>query len=273
MARAVQCLDATAQSSTSGDNEKAYIAYMSLDPDHRQSLLARVVVADGAPDILSVQELLQQELTLSVSRELVPPFVMRLEGWWFQRVIRHLSSPSSAIFSEEIDAELESLRQQFKNDNLPIDPDLLAYETIDEAMFNSHVFVEQLRLVDLATKRILTAMRNYFRASEQRSRWLREGFLHLGELDNYDRRLREEWDTRFAIMAQELGKPATEEAMRIAARELYKWAELEATLFIRPACIEPFVSRGSLQILSDQAVVGWHPQFIERLKHLLEETP
>jgi hypothetical protein len=270
--RALQRLDATAHSSTNEDNEKAYKAYTSLDPDDRQSLLARVVVADSAPHILDVQTLLQQELALSVSRELVASFVVRLEGWWFQRVIHHLSTPNSAILSEEIDAELERLRQQFKNDNLPIDPDLLAYEIIDETMFNSHVFVEQLRLIDLTTKRILTAMRQYFRASEQRSRWLREGFLHLGELDNYDRRLCEEWDTRFAIMAQNLGEPAAEEAMRLAARKLYEWAELENALFIRPACTEPFVSRGSLQILSDNGAVGWHPQFIERLKHLLEKA-
>jgi hypothetical protein len=73
-------------------------------------------------------------------------------------------------------------------------------------------------------------------------------------------------------MAQNLGEPAAEEAMRLAARKLYEWAELENALFIRPACTEPFVSRGSLQILSDNGAVGWHPQFIERLKHLLEKA-
>src|SRR5262249_51521441 len=122
-------------------------------------------------------------------------------------------------------------------------------------------------------KRLLTAMRQYFRASEQRSRWLREGFLQLGELDNYDRRLCEEWDARFSIMIQDIGEAAAEEVMRAAARKLFEWAELEASIFIRPACTEPFVPRGSLQILADNADIGWHPQFMARLKHLLETAP
>jgi hypothetical protein len=272
VALAVGRLDATVQSSDNKDNEKAYQAYASLDPTERQALLSRVVVVDRAPDVVDVGNLLQEELALVVTRELVASFVTRLEGWWFQRVIKQLTTAGQAILSEEIDAELERLRQQFKTDNLPIDPDLLAYDVIDETMFGSHVFVEQLRLIDLTTKRILTAMRHYFRAFEQRSRWLREGFLQVGELDNYDRRLCEEWDTRFAIMEQNLGQSAAEEAMRVAARKLYEWAELESALFIRPACREPFVSRGSLQMLADGGDVGWHPQFIDRLKHLLEKA-
>lgn len=272
VARVLERLDATAQTSNSAENKPAYIAYLSLDPADRISLLNRIVVVDGAPNIVAVQQLIEQELGLVVAPELVPAFVTRLEGWWFQRVIRHLTIVEGAVFSEEIDAELERLRQQFKNDNLPIDPDLLAYDIIDEEPFRSHVFVEQLRLVDLAAKRILTAMRQYFRASEQRSRWLREGFLYVGELERYDRRLCEEWDTRFSIMIQDLGADAAEQAMRVAARRLYEWAELEGTLFIRPACQEAFVSRGSLHILADVGKVGWHPEFLERLRPLLENA-
>lgn len=269
---AVQRLDATVLTSSSDENAKAYKAYTDLDSVERHALLQQVVVADGAPTIQSVQDELQRVLSLAVAKEFVASFVTRLEGWWFQRVIGHLAGASEPIVSEQIDAELEHLRQQFRGDNLPIDADLLAYETIDETMFASHVFVEQLRLIDLTMKRILTSMRQYFRASEQRSRWLREGFLHMGELERYDQRLCEEWDIRFDIMSQELGELAAEAQMRTAARKLYEWAELEGAMFIRPACREPFVSRGSLQILSDQGDIGWHPHFLDRLKHLLERA-
>jgi hypothetical protein len=143
---------------------------------------------------------------------------------------------------------------------------------IDPDAFSSHLFVAQLRLVDLLTKRILAAMRQYFRAKEQRSRWLREGFLLIGELDRYDRRLCEEWDLRFQAMVQELGPDAAEAHMREAARKVYRWAEQEIALLIRPACIEPFVPRGSLQMLADLGRVGWHPQFVDRLRAMIEEA-
>lgn len=269
---AVARLDGTARTSTNEENKKAYAAYLSLDDSDRRAVLDRVVIVDSAPTVTDIEDRLKEELALATSRELIGALLSRLEGWWFQRAIAHLTKPGTFIVSEEIDAELDHLRHQFKKDNLPIDADLLAYDVIDEKAFASYAFVEQLRLIDISTKRILTAMRQYFRAYEQRSRWLREGFLHLGELQNYDRRLCEEWDTRFAIMVQRLGQQAAEEAMRQAAQTLYEWAELEKDLLIRPACTEPFVSRGSLQILADAGDVGWHPEFSERLKHLLERA-
>ena len=68
------------------------------------------------------------------------------------------------------------------------------------------------------------------------------------------------------------GTEAAEQVMRAAARKLYQWAELESSLFIRPACTEPFVSRGTLQMLADDGRVGWHPEFMQRLKHVLEQA-
>lgn len=264
-------LDAVAQTSENKDNESAYSTYLALTPADRLSMLQRVVVSDQHPDIVGIEELLREELALTVRRELVEAFVTRLEGWWFQRVVAHLRRDvDQNILSEELDAELERLRQQFREDNLPIDSDLLDIE-IDETAFNSHVFVEQLRLIDLTNKRILTAMRQYYRASEQRSRWLRDGFLLIGELQRYDTRLCEEWEIRFDAMVQDLGKKVAENKMRQAARTLYGWAEREASFLIRPACHEPFVTRGSLQILADGRTVGWHPEFIQRLEHLLTE--
>ena len=273
--RARERLDSVAQTSENDDTKPARAAYLALSPAERLSLLDRVVISDRSPDIAAVGGALYEELALTVRRELVGALVTRLEGWWFQRVVEHLLRESDApIASEELDAELHRIRQQFDDDNLPIDPDLLDVE-IDPEAFSSHVFVEQLRLIDLTNKRIITAMRQYFRASEQRSRWLREGFLLFGELKRYDRLLCEEWEIRFDAMAQDLGEGAAEAVMRKAAQELYGWAERDASFPIRLACREPFVTRGSLQILSDGRLVGWHPEFFQRLEGLLveEEAP
>lgn len=262
-------LDSVAISSTNQDNKSAYDIYLSIPPEDRLTLLERMIVCDRHPDILGVQNQINQGLALTVKREFVPALVTRLEGWWLQRVIVQLRNEASGpIYSEELDAELERLRQQFRDDNLPIDSDIIEAE-IDESTFATHIFVEQLRLIDLTTKRILNAMRQYYRASEQRSRWLREGFLLFGELESYDRRLCEEWEVRFDAMTQELGTEGAEHAKREAARSLYKWAEVEASFLIRPAVSEPFVTRGSLQMLSDGKKLGWHPQFIERLESMV----
>lgn len=268
-ARAV--LDAVAQSSESEANKTSYSAYQALRADERLALLERVVVLPGQSDIFDVDADLRHELVHAVTRERVPAFVERLEGWWFQRVLGHLKRlPSEAIRSEELDAKMEELRAQFRDDNLPIDPDLMSVD-VDAAHFIGHVFVRQLQLIDLKSRRLLSAMRQYYRASEQRSRWLREGFLLVGELNRYDQRLGEEWQLRFDQMGEELGGAATDVVMLEAARDLYRWAEQDAVFAIRRAVDEPFVTRGSLQILADQQRVGWHPHFLDRLNALLGE--
>ena len=269
--KALDRLNRIAETSSNKANKSAYDTYLLLPPDERLSLLNKMVVCDHHPDILAVESEMRKELAQVVKREQVPFLITRLEGWWFRRVFHHLrGEPSDAILSEELDAELHRLRQQFHDDNLPIDSDIIETE-IDEDAFSGHLFVEQLRLIELTNKRILNAMRQYFRASEHRSKWLREGFLAYGELENYDRLLFEEWELHFDAMAQDIGEQAAEEEMRRAARQLYWWAELEALLPIRPAVIEPFVTRGSLQILADSRKIGWHLKFFERLKFLAVE--
>ena len=46
------------------------------------------------------------------------------------------------------------------------------------------------------------AIRDYYRAFEQRSRWAREDFLVDGELENYERELVEAWQPRHAALKE-----------------------------------------------------------------------
>lgn len=268
--RARERLDQVSRTSTNEDNRPLYEAYSRLSPDERLSLLERVVIVDRRPTIEAVEQLLQRELTTTVRREHIESFVARLEGWWFQRVVNHLrrTVAGDVIRSEELDAAIDRLRDQFGPDNLPIDEELAQVE-VDEAAYLNSVFVAQLKLLGLAGKRVLNAMRQYYSASEQRSRWLREGILRFGELQTYDRRLQQEWDIHFTAMLDELGNEATEEEAIKAARLLYRWAEQDAAFLIRPSCDEPFICRGTLQMLADSRKVGWHPQFLDRLKDLV----
>ena len=45
--------------------------------------------------------------------------------------------------------------------------------------------------------------------------------------------------------------------------------ELKQEILIRPLCGEPFVMKGSYQILANSLKVGWHKDFINRLSYLL----
>ncbi len=166
---------------------------------------------------------------------------------------------------------MSNLREQFKQDALPIADDLLNF-TPDDAAIAAHdksVFVRQLELCKANKRRVAAAVRDYYRAFEQRSRWLRDDLLMVGDLKVYEIRLVQEWELFFEARRDELGDKTAEDEKESAARKVLEWAEA-ACIPIRPAVTEPFVCRGSLHMLADALQVGWHAEFRDRLAHLLQ---
>jgi len=258
------------QTSTNADNAKAYSAFKNLTKESRMRLLKSITIADGQTNIAGIDEVLRRKIYYAAGQENQASFLKRLEGWWLQRVVEHLlRSDERGILSEEIDDEIARLREQFKKDSLPIDDDIMQ-SSVDASGYEEHMFVDQLRLIGIGSPRILHAIRNYFRAFTQRSRWVKEELVMTGELERYEDRLREEWELRFEQMRDELGAEATEDAKQSEAQRLYQWVESGALPPIRKGVREPAIARGSYQILADLGRLGWHPEWAERLKGVLE---
>ena len=264
-------LDSTALSSTNVSNAPAYRSYLLAKPSERRSILTRVVIIDAAPTVVDLDLELQQEVYWSVARKNLSTFLERLEGWWFRRILQQLTDRhSERIGSVELELQMTDLREQFQQESLPIDEDLLEF-TLDDATRAAHEnspFVRQLELVKAGKRRISAAIRDYYRAFEQRSRWLRDDLVVGMDLHKYEKHLIDEWELVFEAMRDELGDTATDEAKEAAARSVLAWAE-RTTVPIRPRVTEPFVSRGSFHMLSDEVRIGWHPEFRDRLALLL----
>jgi len=272
VSNAQHALDAIASSSTNNKNKSAYAAYLGTEPARRALILDRVVIFDAAPTAVDLASELKQEVYWAAPREHHEAFLARLEGWWFERVLRQLANADGdRIGSIEIEAQMSDLREQFQRQSLPIDVDVLE-ATLDDATkaaLTDTTFVRQLEIISAGKSRITSAIRDYYRAFQQRSRWLREDLVVDLDLHRYERRLIEAWELTFDAMKDDLGEGAAEEAKSRAARGVLAWAE-SASIPIRVNVTEPFVSRGSFHILSDSARIGWHPEFSERLKAVLE---
>jgi hypothetical protein len=267
---AMQRLNSIAESSTSQTNAPAYQAYRSLNLEKRKKLLESTFIVDAAPNIQDLDAEIKKMVYFAVEPRFLEPLLQRLEGWWYRRAITHLLKTNvTPILSEELNAETTSLREQFKQESLPIDDDIMS-ASVDASGYQDRLFVHQLRLIEIGNARIFHAIRNFFRAFEQRSRWVREDLLLVGELERYEERLIEEWDILFQQMRDELGESTTEDAKKEAAKTLYKWVETATHPQIRPGVTEPSISRGTYQLLSNSQRVGWHLEFKERLRRLLE---
>ena len=267
---AITHLNSVAASSTNKTNQKAYEVYRSLTPSQKKILLECVFILDASPTITQLEGDLKRELYHAVDIDHLEPFVRRLEGWWFSRVIHQLvGTNTSWILSEELESEKADLRDQFRKDNLPIDDEVMN-ATVDAAGYEDMLFVHQLKLASIGSKRILFAMKDYYRAFTQRSRWISDSLVFVGELEKYEDRLVEEWERVFAQMEDEIGEKATGDAKSKAANELYKWIENHQHPAIRERVLNPMIARGTYQLLSDTLRVGWHPEFADRLKGLLK---
>ncbi len=271
LSAARQALVKTANSSTNKSHAKAYRVFLETSESVQLGILDKVTILDAAPTIGDLDNELKQEVYWAAGREHHAAFRQRLEGWWFSRILRQLTNVTSdRVGSIELEAQMSDLREQFKQEALPIDDDLLEF-TLDDATRRTHedsVFVQQIELTKAGKRRITSAIRDFYRAFEQRSRWLRDDLVVGMDLHKYEKRLVEEWELCFEAMRDELSDCATEANKEEGARILLSWAE-QTLIPIRANVTEPFVSRGSLHMLSDELRVGWHSEFQTRLRHLL----
>lgn len=265
---AVRSLLSTATTSKSSANSTAYELFRNLDEADQTALASAISILPGMANITDLDRELRREIWSAARPQHREALLSRLEGWWYGRVVKQLRNPTAGpIFGKELQAKLDDLRDQFHQDALPVDEEIFGVE-VDLSQYADSPFVQQLELSGINQRRILRAVQDFYRAFSQRSRWIREDLLELGELGRYERRLTEEWQIVFDQVADEIGREAAEETSRKAAQRLCKWVE-DADLPIRPKISERSLTRGSLHMLADEMRVGWHPQFRERLKHLL----
>lgn len=257
---ALTLLEETATTSTNQSNASAYAAFLALRSDQRLALLEAVTVLDGSPGILNMLPDIEAELHHASRNEHLPLLVERLEGWWFSQVIAVLSGQSSSTIPViAVEAKIEELRESFRRDTLPVD---FAHIGIDETILAEHddrIFVRQLRRIEVGPKRIEWAIRDYYRAFEQRSRWARDELLVDNEIAHYEQGLVEAWEPRFEGACEDLD-PIDEQGKIRIGKALFKWAENEANFPLR-SVRERFLTHGSLHILANRLAVGWHPDF------------
>jgi hypothetical protein len=258
--RADDLLCAAAAKSKSKRTSPGHTAYTNLPNDIRLNLLRAITVLDASPHIVDLHDEIAREVQHATTRDHLAGLVERLEGWWFGLVIKSLSASNGTPISVlAIDRKVDELREQFRRDALPVDYADATPPADVVAELDKRPFVSQLRQIEVGPKRIEFAIRDYYRASEQRSRWARESLLLDGELASYERQLTEAWEPRYETMRDEV--QAQDERAKICAGQLlFKWVEQDANFPLR-SVDDHFMTHGSYHILSNSHKVGWHPNF------------
>ncbi|HWH60665.1 MAG TPA: ABC-three component system protein [Terriglobales bacterium] len=250
-----------AATSKNSDHTQAYEIYQGLSQEVRISLLRSITVLDNAPNIIDVLDEIHQALYMAAPKSQIANFAERLEGWWFARVIDGLINKKS-IPLLAIDQRIDELREDFQRNSLPVDVKGAVPSPEIVAELDKRRFVKQLRRIKIGTSRIELAIRDYYRAFEQRSRWTRQELLVDGELGRYEDDLKEAWEPRFLSLLDSLPNPCMPETKVSGGQKIFQWAEQDADFPLRTVR-ERFLTHGSFQILANRNVVGWHPDFKE----------
>ena len=270
--KAFERLKDVTEDSTNQTNLRFYSTFRSIDDSTLLRLIKRIRIISSISDIVDIEKDIQKQIRYSCKPEHVPIATERIEGWWFQECVKALSSANPTITTQrQLHAKVYEITRQYGDDNLPIE--FWDLGEVDETELNpkDRMFLEQLRLIQYHSRSLRLALQDYYKASKQRSSWLRQGLVYANELDTYELRLKNSWEHVFANMEEDLenyGNPTEQEKIK-AGKALYSRV-MDQDIRIRPGVDAPYVMQGTYHHLANSLTIGWHVDFFEKLKNLLE---
>jgi len=260
-------LTAAALAGADKSTQVARARFAALDDAARLRLLEAVTVLDATAKVTELGDRLRTALGLVVPSDRPDAFIERLQGWWVGRSVQLLAGELAHVSGEDLYRYSDALRDEFRRGTLPIGEELHTDPTDEQkAPLRDMVFVRQLNLVMASSEALDLAVRHYFRAYAQRSRWVRDLHDVDGDLAAYERRLIDEWEIAHTILRSRVGSSETDRCR--GGRELSENLGGQVSARLR-GLDEPILCRGTLHGLADGMKIGWHPDFRERLTELL----
>jgi hypothetical protein len=264
-------LNEVTQTSKSGKNpetkssglQSCFEAYNKLTNALKLKLVKAIYIRDNALNFDDLKLQIQSELQFTFLENQIETAFNDLEGWWYEQCIQHLQGYKNQISLSETKAYISYLNDKNKSDNLPIDSIIMSAE-VAETDYSQMCFVRQLQEISLGKNAIKQSKRDYYRASEQRSKWIREHLLNPQEEIDYDFRLKDDWKGKFVFLQDDIENVA-DEIVKEKCRQFYKsyYGESYPTIFIRPRVTEIFLVKGSCQMLAEKQDIVWHPNYLK----------
>ncbi len=251
------------------NNEKlqsAFEAFKNLTDTKRSALVEKIKIIDNAPNISKIPQKISK-LLIGTRVEHRDEIVERLIGWWDKQVCQHLLNKSKNPIKEyEINSKLISINDYYKPDNLPTQ---YAGEKCEIDIENDdRCFVIHLKKItdSKKDKRLIErAILDFYRASNERSGWLREGLLNKfengeDEIHRYEKKLISKWAMCLEDVRHEYDDfdELDDSKKRKAGFKVFSKTR-DADIRIRERVTEPYIMQGSYHILANDDRVAWHP--------------
>jgi hypothetical protein len=250
-----------ARSSGTEANAEAYESFLGLTQAQQDALIEGISINDGSVDLEGARERCLRELRFT-SLDVVPLYE-RVEGWFLNQVILQLQNKRGGITHRELKDRILSISDSLKVDNLPNDFASTIISDKEKLQgYQQFVFVKQLELVDANSKIVNHAISDYHRAFSQKSKWLRDGLIDSLDEIEYHEKLKEDWDRKFALIADSplLDDEQEQKRKGLSFYQNY-YIERCPQIYIRQRFSEQYMVTGCCHGLSNLKQIGWHPDF------------
>jgi len=240
--------------------------FLALSPVERDKFVSKLTLITSSFNAGQIAEQVKVDALRMYPASIRNNLAERLIEWWDRRVARSLLNLSSRqITKYELLEQLSHLHAELRDPSLPADFRTATPKSLDSELGG---FMErQIEIVDGGPSRLERAARDRWRARNQRERWLADELAFAEDLSDFNDSLIEAWADKHGPMCDDTAN-ADEDEQKAAGRDILDWSHDGAALSgieIRPGVSFPFFIRGSLQQLSEELLVGWHPRFEEIL--------
>ncbi|WP_257217075.1 ABC-three component system protein [Pseudomonas syringae] len=240
-------------------------AFLALDASVRLSLLRRVHIVQDSVTIGKIPDEVSQRLHI-LPKEQRLKAAERLLGWWDQQVVYTLCGKRERVIQRsEMEHCISSIIAQLEEEKLVAEFDLVSHPEDYEA---DGMLYRQIALVGGKGSDVSRAVREQWRAKEQRSKWIIDNPQMRSKIAGYDAKLTEHWSDRHVQMAEDC-EDLDADQVRAKGLELLRWTHAFAPNQVEP--IAPswqghYYVRGTFQVLAIDLQVGWHADYRKLLK-------
>lgn len=242
--------------------------FIGLNAATRALLIQRIRIEPNTSNIVAVQAAIRDELTLFPANQRTP-ISERLQGWWDVQIVSSLCKKRDPFIAvSELKQSIAEIASELQKNTLIPEFETL---TAPQDYQPDGLLAKQIKLVEGTDHDLRLAIREEWRARQQRSKWTNERLDMATKIALYDTVLTEAWADKHGHMANACASLTLKE-MCVKGLDLLRWSHERAPLEVSP--IAPgwnahYYVRGSYQILAIGMEVGWHPNF----KTLLTVTP
>jgi hypothetical protein len=247
-------------------------AFISLGSTDRMNLMRRVKIQHHSPNIGAIENLIAEHLKI-LPAEQRPTVAERLVGWWDRQVVYSICGKRDRLIHRtELQHQISAIVADIEEDKL-----LPEFETLNPPgdYQPDGMLARQISLVNGGQSDLAKAIREEWKAREQRSKWMNSNPAMWSTINAHDHVLKEHWFDRHSQMAEDCAALQQTEKCE-SGLKILRWTHEEAPKVVRQIAEgwnAPYYVRGSYQVLAIDLEVGWHPDYKDLLGGINDNRP